>query len=112
MKKVLFSTVCIFMIIASVRATDGADWQEYAGRYVLSLDNSEETVDIAIRGDSTLTAFSSLGEVTLTHAGADRFEFRRYGGVVVFERDDKQHVIACRISVAVIDVEEVKARKQ
>jgi hypothetical protein len=112
MKKVLLSTVCIFMIIVSARANDGADWQEYTGHYVLSLKDSEEAVDIALRGDSTLTVFSSLGEVALKHAGKDRFEFPQYGGVIVFERDDRQHVIACKISVAAIDVEEVKARKQ
>jgi hypothetical protein len=112
MKRVLLSTVCIFMMILPVRANDSTDWQEYTGQYVLSFDNSEEIVDITLQGDSTLTAFSPLGEVVLTHVKEDRFEFPQYGGVIVFERDEKQQVVACTISVAAMDVEEIKARKQ
>jgi hypothetical protein len=112
MKRVLLLAVGIFMIILPVRANDNAGWQEYTGHYVLSFDNSEETVDITLQGDSTLVAFSSLGEVALRHVKKDRFEFPQYGGVIVFERNEKQQVIACKISVAVIDVDEIKARKQ
>jgi hypothetical protein len=112
MKKVLLSTVCIFMMIVSARANDRADWQEYAGHYVLSLEDSEETVDITLQGDSTLTVFSSLGEVALTYDGEDCFKFSQYGGVIVFERDGRQQVVACKISVAAMDMEEVKAWKQ
>ena len=100
------------MMILPARANDNTDWQEYAGRYVLSFDNSEETVAITLRGDSTLTAFSALGEVALRDAGEDRFEFPQYGGVIVFERNEKRQVVACTISVAVLDMEELKARKQ
>jgi hypothetical protein len=112
MKKVLLSAICIFMAFISAQANDKADWKEYTGNYVFSLDNSEETVDIKLRSDSTLTVFSSLGEVTLTHVEKDRFEFPQYGGVIVFERNEKQQVIACKISIAAMDVEEIKARKQ
>jgi hypothetical protein len=112
MKKVLLSAVCIFMIILPLQANDEVDWLEYTGHYVLSLDSSEETVDITLQGDSTLMAFTSLGEVALTYVKKDRFEFPQYGGVIVFERNEKQQVIACKISVAAIDVEEIKARKQ
>ena len=100
------------MMILPVQANDEADWQEYTGQYVLSFDNSEETVDITLQGDSTLMAFSALGEVALTYVEKDRFEFPQYGGVIVFERDEKQQVVACTISVAAVDVEEIKARKQ
>jgi sorbitol-specific phosphotransferase system component IIA len=100
------------MMILPAQANDQADWQEYAGQYVLSFDNSEETVAITLQGDSTLTAFSPLGEVALRYAGEDRFEFPQYGGVIVFERDEKRQIVACTISVAAIDMKELKARKQ
>ena len=100
------------MMILPVRANNSTDWQEYTGHYVLSFDNSEETVDITLQGDSTLTAFSPLGEIALRYVEKDRFEFPQYGGVIVFERDEKRQVVACTISVAAMDVEEIKARKQ
>jgi hypothetical protein len=112
MKKVLLTTVCILAILSFAQASGKADWQEYIGRYVFSADGSEETVEITHQGDSTLTAFSSLGEIALKYVEKDRFEFPRYGGVVVFERDEKQAITACRISVAVINLGEIKARKQ
>ena len=112
MKKVLLSAICIFALLIFAQANDKTDWQEYTGQYVLSFDSSEETVDITLQGDSTLMAFSALGEVALTYVEKDRFEFPQYGGVIVFERDEKQQVVACTISVAAVDVEEIKARKQ
>ncbi|MDR1402304.1 MAG: hypothetical protein LBJ60_01200 [Tannerellaceae bacterium] len=112
MKKVFVSAVCIMMVCISALANDRADWQEYVGKYVLSFDNLEEIVAITLQGDSTLAAFSSLGKVALRYAGQDRFEFPQYGGIVVFERDEKRQVIACKISVAAIDVKEIKAQKQ
>ncbi|MDR2626920.1 MAG: hypothetical protein LBC40_02685 [Dysgonamonadaceae bacterium] len=112
MKKVLLFTIYIFMILISARASDNADWQEYTGRYVFSGNGQGETLEIYLQSDTILTAFSSLGEVTLTHVGKDRFEVPQYGGVIIFERDEKQQVIACRISVAAIELEELKARKQ
>ena len=110
MKKVLLSAICI-MIIISAQASDKADWQEYTGRYVVSLNNSEETMEITLLED-TLTVFSALGEVALRYVKKDRFEFPQYGGAIVFERDEEQQIVACKISVAAIDVEEIMARKQ
>ncbi|MDR2691214.1 MAG: hypothetical protein LBB73_02795 [Dysgonamonadaceae bacterium] len=112
MKKVLLSAICILMILIPAQGSGKADWQEYAGRYVFSVENSAETVEITLQGDSTLTVFSSLGEVALTHVGKDRFEVPQFGGVVIFERDEKRQVIACKVSVAAIEGEELKARKQ
>jgi hypothetical protein len=112
MKKVLLTTVCILAILSSARADGKEDRNEYSGRYVFSAFDSEETVDIAFREDSTLTAFSALGEVALRYVEKDRFEFPQYGGVIVFERDEEQQIIACTISAAAIDLTEIKARKQ
>lgn len=111
MKKVLLSAVCLFTVFISTQAIDKTSWQEYTGHYVLSFDNSEETVEITFREDSTLTVFSSLGQVALTYVKKDRFEVPQYGGVIIFERNKEQQVIACKISVAIIDMEEIKARK-
>lgn len=86
MKKVLLSTVCILMIILPAPANNEAEWQEYTGQYIVSLNNSEEIMDITLQGDSTLIAFSVLGEVTLTYIKKDRFEFPQYGGIIIFER--------------------------
>ena len=112
MKKVsLLSVICIFTVIISAQANEKADWQEYTGRYVVSFNNLEEAMEIALRED-TLTVFSPLGEVALTYVKKDRFEFPQYGGAIVFERNEEQQIVACKISVAAIDVEEIKARKQ
>jgi hypothetical protein len=112
MKKVVLSAICIFMLSISAQASDRADWKEYTGRYIFSIDNSEEIMDITLQEDSTLTAFSSLGEVALTYVEKDHFEFPQYGGVIIFERDEKQQIIACKVSVAAIDLEEIKAQKR
>jgi hypothetical protein len=112
MKKVLLSAICIFMAFVSAQTSDKADWKEYTGHYVFSGDNQGETLDITLQNDTVLTAFSSLGEVALTHVEKDRFEFPQYGGVVIFERDEEQRIIACKISVAAIDLGEIKAQKQ
>ena len=112
MKKVLSAVAICTLMIISAQANDKADWKEYTGCYIFSLDNSEDTMDITLKDDSTLTAFSLLGEVALTYVEKDRFVFPEYGGVIVFERDEKQQVVACTISVAAVDVEEIKARKQ
>jgi hypothetical protein len=112
MKKVLLSALCIFMMLIPAQASGKPDWKEYTGSYVFSVENSAETMEITLQGDSTLTVFSSLGEVVLTPVEKDRFEFPQYGGVIVFERDDKQQIIACKVSVTAIDLEELKARKQ
>ncbi|MDR2057084.1 MAG: hypothetical protein LBP83_02145 [Dysgonamonadaceae bacterium] len=112
MKKVLLSAICVFMIFISARATDKTDRQEYIGYYVFSVENLVETLEITLQEDSTLMAFSSLGEVTLTPVEKDRFVFPQYGGIIVFERNEKQEITACKISVAAIDMEEIKALKQ
>ncbi|MDR0733296.1 MAG: hypothetical protein LBF08_04455 [Dysgonamonadaceae bacterium] len=111
MKTVVLTTVCILAILSFAQAGGKGDWQEYSGRYIVSAFNAEETVEIALQADSTLTAFSSLGEVRLTYVEKDRFEVPQYGGVVIFERDEAQQVIACKISVAAVDLQELKARK-
>jgi hypothetical protein len=100
------------MILIAAQASGKPDWQEYTGRYIFSIENSEETMEITLQSDSTLTVFSSMGEVALTLVEKDCFAFPQYGGVVVFERDNKQQIIACKISIAAIDLKELKARKQ
>jgi hypothetical protein len=112
MKKVLLSAISIFMVFISAQASDKADRKEYTGHYVFSGDNQGETLDITLQSDTILTAFSSLGEVALTYVEKDRLEFPQYGGVIIFERNEKQQIIACKISVAAIDLEEIKAQKQ
>jgi hypothetical protein len=112
MKKVLLFTIYTFMILIPARASDKAEWQEYTGRYVFSGNAQGETLEIMLQNDTILTAFSSLGEVTLTYVEKDRFEFPQYGGVIIFERDETQQIIACKISIAVIEWDELKARKQ
>jgi hypothetical protein len=111
MKKVAVTAVCILSILTSAQAGGKGDWQEYSGRYVFSMPNSEEVVEIALQEDSTLMVFSALGETTLTYADKDHFEIPQYGGVVIFERDDAQQIIACSISIAAVDLQELKARK-
>jgi hypothetical protein len=112
MKKVILATMGVFMIFISAQATGKAEWQEYSGCYVFSVKNLVETLEITLQEDSTLLAFSSLGEVTLTPVEKDRFEFPQYGGIIVFERDEKQEITACKISVAILETGEIKAKKQ
>jgi hypothetical protein len=112
MKKVLLSVIGVFIFLFPALANEKANRHEYTGCYVFSIDNSEEILEIILQKDSTLMAFSSLGEVTLTYVKKDRFEFPQYGGVIIFERDDEQQIIACRISIAAIDLKEIKARKK
>jgi hypothetical protein len=112
MRKVLLSTIGICMLLLSAQARNNADWREYTGSYVFSGDNLTETLEITLLRDTILTASSSLGEATLTYVEKDRFEFPKYGGVIVFERNEEQQIIACRISVAVIDLDEIIAQKQ
>jgi hypothetical protein len=100
------------MLSISAQANDKADWKEYTGHYILSGDNQGETLEITFQNDTVLTAFSSLGEVALTYVEKDRFEFPQYGGIIIFERDEKRQIVACKISVAAMDLEEIKARKQ
>jgi hypothetical protein len=108
----LLSVICLFLILVPTAwANDRADWQDYTGHYVIATEHLEETVEIVLQGDSVLRAFSALGEVLLTYVGKDRFEVPQYGGVIVFERDEKQTVIACKVSIAAIEVEDIKARK-
>jgi hypothetical protein len=112
MKKAVLSAICIFMMLIPAQANNIADWQEYTGHYIFSGDSQGETLEITLQGDTVLTAFSSLGEVALTYVKKDRFEFPQYGGIIIFERDEKQQIIACTISIAAINLEEIKARKQ
>ncbi|MDR2804509.1 MAG: hypothetical protein LBB85_02545 [Dysgonamonadaceae bacterium] len=112
MKRVLFTVICILGIFVLIYARNRADWQEYAGRYAFSVENLAETLEIVLQGDTALTAFTPMGEIALTYVEKDRFEFPQYGGVVVFERDETQKITACRISVAAMDMEEIKAKKQ
>jgi hypothetical protein len=112
-KKVLLSAICMMSIfIAVTQANDETDRQEYVGHYVFPWENQDEIIEITLQDDSTFTMFSSAGEIKLKYAQKDRFEFTQYGGVIVFERDEKQEIIACKISVAAINMKEVKALKQ
>lgn len=95
-----------------IQASDRADWKEYAGHYVFSGDLQGETLEIRIQRDTVLTAFSSLGRVALKYVGKDHFECPQYGGTIRFERDEKQQITACKISVTAIDLREIKAQKQ
>jgi hypothetical protein len=100
------------LLLAAAPLAGGNDLRQYVGRYAFSLENLVETVEITFRNDSTLMAVTPLGQITLTPAGDDRFEFPQYGGVVVFQRNEKQEITDCLISVAALDVEKIKARKQ
>lgn len=100
------------MICISAQASDKADLQEYAGCYVFSTEDLVEMLEISLQEDSTLMAVSSMGEVKLTYVKKDRFEFSQYGGVVVFERNEKQKIVACKISIAAVGIAEIKAKRQ
>ncbi|MDR1121051.1 MAG: hypothetical protein LBM08_09045 [Dysgonamonadaceae bacterium] len=112
-KKVLLGIICILgVFIVAAQAGDKTDRQGYVGHYVFPWENQDETIEIALQDDSTFTMFSSAGKIKLKYVEKDRFEFPQYGGVIVFERDEEQEIIACKISVAAINMKEVKALKQ
>ncbi|MDR3187669.1 MAG: calcineurin-like phosphoesterase family protein [Prevotellaceae bacterium] len=111
MKKMLLTGVAMLGIFAAAQAGGKANWQEYAGRYTV-YGSVVDAFEVALRGDTLLTIFTpEMGEATLLCLEKDRFEFPQYGGLVIFERNGRQEVAACRISVAAIDVGEIRAQK-
>jgi hypothetical protein len=111
MKKTVL-TIAALIIFLAAQAGDKTTWQEYAGLYVFPGETMVEPVEIALQSDSILTLFSAFGEIVLTPVETDRFEFPQYGGVIIFERDEKQQVTACRISVTAMNTGELKANKK
>ncbi|MDR3365405.1 MAG: hypothetical protein LBO71_00340 [Prevotellaceae bacterium] len=112
MKRILLTIAGALMMLAAAQAGDRAPWREYTGCYAFPGEYMIDPIEIALHGDTLLTIFTPMmGEVALTHAGKDRFKFPQYGGVIVFERDEKQRVAACRIAVTAMSVGELRAKK-
>jgi hypothetical protein len=111
MKKTVLLMVLIFTAWTT-NADDSVNWKEYTGTYVFPVESMVETFDVTIQSDTILTISSYLGEAALTCVEKDRFEFPQYGGVIVFERDEAARIAGCRVSIAMMDMEEIKAEKQ
>jgi hypothetical protein len=112
MKKVLLTVMIIAGLLIAAQAGNKANRKEYAGRYVFPEEIMVDPIEITLQSDTLLTLFSPVGEITLKFVEGDRFEFPQYGGVIVFERNKKQEVCSCRISVTAINVEDIIATKQ
>jgi hypothetical protein len=112
MKKVLLTVIVIGGMFIAAQAGDKVCRMEYAGHYVFPEEIMIEPIEITLQSDTLLTLFSPMGEIALKYVEGDRFEFPQYGGVVVFERNEKQEVCACRISVTAINVADIIAKKQ
>jgi hypothetical protein len=96
----------------TTNADDCVNWKEYTGSYIFSGESMVETFDVTIQSDTILRISSYLGEAVLTCVEKDRFEFPQYGGVIVFERDETAKIAGCRVSIAAMDMENIKAEKQ
>jgi hypothetical protein len=113
MKKVVLTVMIIGGMFIAAQAGDRTDRREYTGHYVFPEESMIEPIEVTLGSDTLLTIFSPMvGEIALECVGGDRFEFPQYGGVIVFERNTKQEVCACRISVTAINIEDITARKQ
>lgn len=128
--KALLTIACLLAAFAAAAQTSR---QEYVGHYVFLWENQQETFEIALRSDGSLglvypasehltpgtqklalagESSFSVTEIKLKHIENDRFEFPQYGGIVVFERNEKRVVTACVVSVAALNINEIKALKQ
>jgi hypothetical protein len=121
--KALLTIACLLAAFAAAAQTSR---QDYVGHYVFLWENQQETFEIALRSDGSLGLFYpaskklalagessfSVTEIKLKHIENDRFEFPQYGGIVVFERNEKRVVTACVVSVAALNINEIKALKQ
>jgi hypothetical protein len=111
MKKTVVSAM--FILLAFIAKAEGnTDKKEYAGRYVLPAESMIGEVEISIQNDSVLMISSPVGEIMLEHIEEDSFKVPQYGATAVFERDEKQAVTACRISIPMADIKDLIAKKQ
>ncbi|MDR1918356.1 MAG: hypothetical protein LBQ65_01770 [Tannerellaceae bacterium] len=111
MKRTVLSAIFILVALLS-KAEGNIDRKEYAGRYVLPMESIIGEVEICIQNDSVLTVSLPVGEIILEYIEADCFEVPKYGATAVFERDEKQEVTACRISIPMADIKDLIAKKQ
>ncbi|MDR1937206.1 MAG: hypothetical protein LBQ73_01740 [Tannerellaceae bacterium] len=103
----------IFILWAFISKAEGnIDRKEYAGRYVLPVESMIGEVEITIQNDTLLTISLPVGEIILEYLEEDCFEVPQYGATAVFERDEKQEVTACRISIPMADIKDLIAKKQ
>jgi hypothetical protein len=112
MKKAVLTMMIIGGMFIAAQAGDRTDRREYTGRYVFSEESAFEPIEIVLQSDTLLTVLSPMGEIDLKYVEGDRFEFPQYGGVIVFERNKKQKVCACRISVTAMNIADVIAKKE
>ncbi|MDR1980399.1 MAG: hypothetical protein LBQ39_02105 [Tannerellaceae bacterium] len=112
MKRTVFVAMCILLAFLA-KAERNINRKEYAGRYVLSSEESMiSEVEITIQNDSILTVFLPVGEIILEYIEKDCFEVPQYGATAIFERDEKQEVTACRISIPMAEIKDLIAVKQ
>jgi hypothetical protein len=111
MKRALLSIILIGLF-AALNAKEEANWVEYTGRYIVALKNGISEVEVRFQNDGQLTVASPIGKIILVHIEKDYFEIPQYGGTVVFERDEKQEVTACTVSIPMADIKDIKIKKQ
>jgi hypothetical protein len=103
MKKTVLSMIFILSVLIS-KAEGNIDGKDYVGHYVLPMESVIGEVEISIQNDTLLMISSPAGEFILKYVEKDSFEVPQYGATVVFERDGKQEVIACKISIPPADI--------
>jgi hypothetical protein len=111
MKRALWLVIFIWGCFL-LHAREGAKWSEYTGRYVVALKNHTGEVEVAFQDEGRLVVSSPIGRIILVHVEKDCFSIPQYGGTVVFERDDRQEVTACTLSVPIADIKNIKVFKQ
>jgi hypothetical protein len=111
MKRTLLSVIFILSVLLT-HAKEDVNREEYTGRYVITLKNTISEVEVILQSDGRLVVSSPIGKIILVHIENDCFEIPQYGGLVVFERDEKRAVTACTVSIPIADIRDIKVKKQ
>jgi hypothetical protein len=85
--------------------------QEYAGKYIFEEGTIIEDVTLTVANDTTVNVTASIGECDLQYLSDETFTFPRYGGTVVFTRNDLNSVQGFAVSIPMAGVENLEARK-